>query len=432
MYGLTDERYQQLVDHGIANYTIEGLIRYYGLDVVQKGYMQCRQEYYNESSAVIPNAMHIEHVPQLATFDCVWDACRQAEKDGVMFINDMEGLEKGFYVDTPENRKICADGLKQYPNLRIENWLDIEDGDWGSGYAEYFLKEKFAQTDEMAVEPEQLTRRLNVTVMCQAVYNSGIDVPADLPFEQALSYAKEHIADIPLGTMEYVPDSDVLDEENCDFEEERPEKKLDYKKQEAENIFSLSDVLHALRECDRSERYEGMFEHMLTFASELTGISEDALCSSMYPEQEPQTKEPDPWEELHKKYPKDRSEMSEPEEREFVNECYALYEQEGFSPVFWTTWSDQEFRKGQPFEVVGRCTPENRDLCTLPMWKIRFPDGAILEAYPEEIIPREMRATGCPVFDKQTTAIDSLIQNAENKRNVTASNSPEKEFGAER
>jgi len=168
--------------------------------VVQKGYMQCRQEYYNESSAVIPKAMHIEHVPQLATFDCVWDACRQAEKDGIIFINDMEGLEKGFYVDTPENRKICADGLKQYPNLRIENWIDIEDGEWGSGYAEYFLKEEFAQTDEMAVKPEQLTRRLNVTVMCQAVYNSGIDVPVDLPFEQALAYAKEHHLPVVVAT----------------------------------------------------------------------------------------------------------------------------------------------------------------------------------------------------------------------------------------
>lgn len=35
------------------------------------------------------------------------DACKQAEQDGVKFINDMEGLEKHRYVDTPENREYC-------------------------------------------------------------------------------------------------------------------------------------------------------------------------------------------------------------------------------------------------------------------------------------------------------------------------------------
>ena len=39
------------------------------------------------------------------------------------------------------------------------------------------------------------------------------------------------------------------------------------------NSISVNDVLHTLRECERNGRYEGMFEHMLTFASELTGIS---------------------------------------------------------------------------------------------------------------------------------------------------------------
>jgi len=52
------------------------------------------------------------------------------------------------------------------------------------------------------------------------------------------------------------------------------------------NIFSLNDVLHTLRECDRNARYEGMFEQMLTFASELTGISEDALVGSLYQNRE--------------------------------------------------------------------------------------------------------------------------------------------------
>ena len=48
------------------------------------------------------------------------------------------------------------------------------------------------------------------------------------------------------------------------------------------DTISIDDVLHTLRECERNERYEGMFEHMLTFASELTGMSADALSEAMY------------------------------------------------------------------------------------------------------------------------------------------------------
>lgn len=63
-------------------------------------------------------------------------------------------------------------------------------------------------------------RRLNVTVQCMAVYNSGIDVPADLSFEEAIEYAKAHMDEIPVGALEYIGDSEALDEENCDFNDE--------------------------------------------------------------------------------------------------------------------------------------------------------------------------------------------------------------------
>lgn len=62
------------------------------------------------------------------------------------------------------------------------------------------------------------TKRLNVTVECLAIYNSGIDVPEELSLEEAIQYAKEHIDEIHLGELEYISDSDRLDEENCDFE----------------------------------------------------------------------------------------------------------------------------------------------------------------------------------------------------------------------
>lgn len=62
-------------------------------------------------------------------------------------------------------------------------------------------------------------KRLNVTVQCMAVYNSGIDVPDDMSIEEAIEYAKQHLDEIPCGELEYISDSDVLDEENCDFDE---------------------------------------------------------------------------------------------------------------------------------------------------------------------------------------------------------------------
>lgn len=63
------------------------------------------------------------------------------------------------------------------------------------------------------------TKRLNVTVNCLAVYNSAIDVPADMDLEEAIRFSKEHIDDIPLGRIEYVAESDSLDEDNCSFDE---------------------------------------------------------------------------------------------------------------------------------------------------------------------------------------------------------------------
>ena len=63
-------------------------------------------------------------------------------------------------------------------------------------------------------------KRLNVTVQCVAVYNSSIEVPEEMTFGEAIEYAKNHLDEIPLGELEYVSDSDTLDEENCDFDDE--------------------------------------------------------------------------------------------------------------------------------------------------------------------------------------------------------------------
>ena len=61
-------------------------------------------------------------------------------------------------------------------------------------------------------------KRLNVTCTCLAVYNSSIKVPDDMLLEEAIEYAKEHIHEITTGKLEYISDSDEIDDENCDFE----------------------------------------------------------------------------------------------------------------------------------------------------------------------------------------------------------------------
>ena len=108
------------------------------------------------------------------------------------------------------------------------------------------------------------------------------------------------------------------------------------------------------------------------------------------------------WEELKRKYPEYRDEMSEEREREFVKDCFDCYEAEGIAKKFWSSGGDYRQYHGEPFEVVRRAPeypkaddPHAADLECLPMWVIRFADGKEISAYPDEIIPREMRDNGC-------------------------------------
>lgn len=64
-------------------------------------------------------------------------------------------------------------------------------------------------------------KTLNVTILCQAYYNSYIDVPDNMTFDEAIEYAKEHINEIPINSpLEYVDYTDEIDVENCDLEED--------------------------------------------------------------------------------------------------------------------------------------------------------------------------------------------------------------------
>lgn len=64
------------------------------------------------------------------------------------------------------------------------------------------------------------TKTFHVVCTCMAWYDSSIQVPAGYTHGQALEYAREHINEIPIGSgLEYISDTDELDEENCRFGE---------------------------------------------------------------------------------------------------------------------------------------------------------------------------------------------------------------------
>jgi len=138
MFGLSEERYNKLKQSPrfMSDESIKDYIRIWGIDGVEKGYSIFNV---SGSDVIIEDALTIEEIGELNYFDGDFKACRQAEKDGVKFINDIEGLEKGCYVDTPKNRKHCKEMLEKYPEYRIENWIDW-DGDYGQMYSEVFGK----------------------------------------------------------------------------------------------------------------------------------------------------------------------------------------------------------------------------------------------------------------------------------------------------
>lgn len=98
-----------------------------------------------------------------------------------------------------------------------------------------------------------------------------------------------------------------------------------------------------------------------------------------------------------------RDEMTEEQEREYVEDLFAAYEQENnFSKVFWSQGGDYPQYIGKPFTLVGRTPVYDEkiqgsvELECLPMWQIRFEDGFIMSAYPDEIILPVMEDNGCP------------------------------------
>lgn len=103
------------------------------------------------------------------------------------------------------------------------------------------------------------------------------------------------------------------------------------------------------------------------------------------------------FEELHKAYGFDdftyltRDDLSEEQEKAFVNDCYDTYEHIGFADSFKSPYEEFKPYNGKSFTVLGRVDESITDLECLPMWKIRFDDGKEIMSYPEEICLAERK-----------------------------------------
>jgi hypothetical protein len=119
------------------------------------------------------------------------------------------------------------------------------------------------------------------------------------------------------------------------------------------------------------------------------------------------------WDDIKKKYgSEERDSMSEEREKEYVQDAFAAYEAEGFAKRFWTAYEENSKHIGKSFTVVGRVGMDRADLCTLPMWDIRFGDGQQTTAYPEEIIEREMVNNGCDLEGLEREALKRINEEA--------------------
>lgn len=93
------------------------------------------------------------------------------------------------------------------------------------------------------------------------------------------------------------------------------------------------------------------------------------------------------FETLEKMYPMERHEMDFETELCFVSDCFDAYEESGFADAYMDVHGQTPEHNGMKFEIVRRLeySTSECDLECLPMWEIRFEDGYVMDAYPEEI-----------------------------------------------
>ena len=89
------------------------------------------------TEGILPGSwIAIAAYPELNSYEDNHDFRRYLEAEGKKtFITDIRGLEKGLYIDTPENREACRKAIAAYPKMSITE--DIKGWSEGRAYMYY-------------------------------------------------------------------------------------------------------------------------------------------------------------------------------------------------------------------------------------------------------------------------------------------------------
>ena len=82
------------------------------------------------------------------------------------------------------------------------------------------------------------------------------------------------------------------------------------------------------------------------------------------------------WDDMRLKYPEERYEMSDERHKEFVEDCFKLYEQEGFNDVFsQITLDENELSVAEWFDRAD--IPDNATISLTGTMMKAFKDGLV-------------------------------------------------------
>lgn len=138
----------------------------------------------------IEGARYIADIGSLKMYEGTFDACRQAELDGVNFINDMDGLEKGVYIDTPENRKVCDEYILVKPEYCVENMMaKSPDSRHWEKYREHYGLIEISSRDDMKIG---IVQHYDILVDGSVVFELNLVDPTDLMIQAGQKIDEEN------------------------------------------------------------------------------------------------------------------------------------------------------------------------------------------------------------------------------------------------
>ena len=81
--------------------------------------------------------------------------------------------------------------------------------------------------------------------------------------------------------------------------------------------------------------------------------------------------------------------ISDEEFLQFKQDCFSMYEHDGFIDRFDSPYDYEGEHNGMTFKVLRRATTDECDLEAMPLWFVEFENGDTAYCYPEEICKAE-------------------------------------------